>query len=157
MRILNSICKVLADKYKGVPVYIEEVPEGFARPSFFVSLTTEGSALKNKKVVEDTPLYQIVYFGRQNAATQVKAERLYEIRSELKALFLLPGAMKVITDTKKEKQRYAKVTSFNAEVRHSEDSLYARLGLSFTEDTVPDPDYDLIQNVELDTNVRNGG
>ena len=67
MRLLNSVCKRLAQKYNGIPVYIEDLPEGFSRPSFFVTLATEGTNLKNKNVYEDTPIYQIVFHGRKNA------------------------------------------------------------------------------------------
>lgn len=55
--LLNSICSLLADKYRGVPVYIEDVPEGFQRPSFLVTLATEGTNLLNKNVYRDTPIY----------------------------------------------------------------------------------------------------
>ena len=48
--LLDSICSLLADKYRGVPVYIEDVPEGFQRPSFLVTLATEGTNLLNKNV-----------------------------------------------------------------------------------------------------------
>ena len=78
--LLNSICSLLADKYRGVPVYIEDVPEGFQRPSFLVTLATEGTNLLNKNVYRDTPIYQIVYFGRLNASEQVYSERLYKVK-----------------------------------------------------------------------------
>ena len=70
-------------------MYIEDVPEGFQRPSFLVTLATEGTELLNKNVYRDTPIYQIVYFGRLNASEQVYSERLYKVREELKALFFI--------------------------------------------------------------------
>ena len=90
MRLLDSICKLLADKYKGVPVYIGEVPEGFSRPSFLVTLATEGTNLLNRKVYEDTPLFQITYFSRRNAVGQATAIDMYRKKEELKALFYCP-------------------------------------------------------------------
>lgn len=151
MRLLNSVCKRLAQKYKGIPVYIEDLPEGFVRPSFFVTLATEGTNLKNKNVYEDTPIYQIVFHGRKNEANQVYSEELYKKKEELKALFLLPGAIPVISvEGSKEKKRYAKVTSYSSEVRLAEKSLYVKVGLSFTEDTKQEEEYELIQDVDLD-------
>ena len=47
MRLLNSVCKVIADAYSGVPVYIQEVPREFERPSFFVSKITDPKTIKN--------------------------------------------------------------------------------------------------------------
>lgn len=150
MRLLNSVCKLLADKYKGVPVYIEELPEGFSRPSFFVTLATESTGLKNLKVYEDSPLYQIVYFSRKNAVGQVCAMDLYKKKEELKALFLLPGAIPVLPEEGvKEKQRFAKVNQLSSEVRLSENSLYSKLSLSFTEDTKQEKEYELMQEVDL--------
>ena len=96
MRLLNSVCKVIASKYAGVPVHIEEMPKGFERECFFVTLATGGSSLKNRNVYEDDPTYQIVYFGKLNEADQVVAENLYKKKEELKALFLLRLAVPVI-------------------------------------------------------------
>ena len=47
MRLLNSVCKVIASAYEGVPVHNEEVPSDFERGSFYVSLTTGSTELKN--------------------------------------------------------------------------------------------------------------
>lgn len=88
MRLLNSICKVIASKYAGVPVHIEEVPKGFKRKCFLVKLATESSGLKNNNVYQDDPIFQIVYFGKRNEANQGIAEELYTVKEELKALFI---------------------------------------------------------------------
>lgn len=150
MRLLNSICKRIADKYAGVPVYIMDVPEGFKRPSFMVTLATEGTTLLNKKVYRDTPIFQIVYFGRLNAAEQAYAESLYSVKEELKALFLLPGAIPIIPkDGVKEKTRYAKINSYSSEVRLAEKSLYVKLGLDFTDDTQQEEQYELMREIDL--------
>ena len=47
MRLLNSVCRVIASAYSGVPVHIEEVPNNFERNSFYVTLATGSSELKN--------------------------------------------------------------------------------------------------------------
>lgn len=151
MRLLNSVCKLLASKYAGIPVYIEDVPEGFNRPSFMVTLATEGTALKNKNVYEDTPIFQIVYFSRKNAAGQAYAEDLYKKREELKALFLLPGCIPVIPlEGVKEKSRYAKTNSFTSEVRLQEKSVYVKVGLSFTEDARKPEEYEFMKDIDLE-------
>lgn len=46
MRLLNSVCRVIASAYSGVPVHIEEVPNNFERNSFYVTLATGSSELK---------------------------------------------------------------------------------------------------------------
>lgn len=158
MRLLDSICKVIASSYEGVPVHIEEVPNDFKRECFLVTLATGSSTLKNFNVYEDTPLFQIVYFGKRSEANQVLAEELYKVREKLKALFLLRRAVPVIPlEGKKEKSRYAKIETYSDEIRLSEGTLYIKLSLSFTEDVPKFNDYELIEDVELVTNITPTG
>ena len=152
MRLLNSLCKVIASKYAGVPVHIEEMPKNFERECFFVTLATGGSSLKNRNVYGEDPTYQIVYFGKLNEADQVVAENLYKVKEELKALFLLRLAVPVIPlEGVKEKPRYAKIQTYLDEVRLGEGALYVKISLSFTEDVPREDPYDLIKEVELET------
>lgn len=158
MRLLNSICKVISSNYSGVPVHIEEMPKGFKRDCFLVTLATESSSLKSKNVYEDDPLFQIVYFGKRNEANQVDAEGLYKVKEELKALFLLRMAVPVIPLSEvKEKPRYAKIDTYSDEVRISEGALYVKLSLNFTEDLPVEGNYDLIGEVTIETTVTTKG
>lgn len=150
MRLLNSVCDVIAKKYPGVPVYIEGVPEGFQRPSFLVSLATDSTNLKNLNCYEDNPTFQIVYFNSRNEALQVRAEGLYLKKEELKALFLFPGVMPVLPkEGVSEKQRYAHVNTFQADVRLLENAIYCRLILTFTDDARVEETYETIEDVEM--------
>lgn len=158
MRLLNSICKVIASKYAGVPVHIEEVPKGFKRGCFLVTLATNGSSIKNRNVYEDNPVYQIVYFGKLNEADQAIAESLYRVKEELKALFLLRLAVPVLPlDGVQEKPRYAKIESYSDEIRLGEGALYIKLTLSFTEDIPKEDPYELIGEVDLETHTTTKG
>lgn len=92
---------------------------------------------------------------KKTPSEQVYSERLYKVREELKALFLLPGAIPVISEKgSREKQRYAKLTSYSSEIRLSEKSLYTKIGLDFTEDTKQEKEYELIQEIDLEMNTR---
>lgn len=158
MRLLNSVCKVIASKYAGVPVHIEEMPKGFKRECFLVTLATGGSSIKNRNVYEDDPMYQIVYFGKLNEADQVVAENLYRVKEELKALFLLRLSVPVIPlEGVKEKSRYAKIESYSDEVRLSEGALYIKLSISFTEDIPKEDPYELMGEIELETHTITNG
>ena len=153
MRLLNSVCKVIASNYAGVPVHIEEMPKGFERECFFVTLATNGSSLKNRNVYEDDPTYQIVYFGKLSEADQVVAENLYKKKEELKALFLMRLAVPVIPlEGVQEKPRYAKIQTYSDEVRLAEGALYVKITLNFTEDIPRNEQYDPIGEVDLATN-----
>lgn len=158
MRLLNSICKVIASQYEGVPVHIEEVPNNFKRDCFLVMLATGGSSLKSINVYEDDPVFQIVYFGERNDADQVLAEKLYKVKEELKALFLLRRAVPVIPlEGVKEKPRYAKIENYSDEIRLSEGCIYVKITLNFTEDVPKSEKYDLIGDVDIVTqSVTNG-
>lgn len=152
MRLLNSICNVLASFYVGVPVHIEEVPNGFKRDCFLVTLATESGSLKNANVYEDNLTFQIVYFGKRNDANQVLGERLYKVKEELKALFLLRLCVPVVPiDGVQEKPRYAKIENYSSEVRLNEGAVYTKLTLNFTEDVPKTDPYELIGEVELVT------
>ena len=158
MRLLDSICKVIASSYEGVPVHIEEVPNDFKRNCFLVTLATGSSKLKNFNVYEDTPIFQIVYFGKRNEANQVLAEELYRVKEELKALFLLRRAVPVIPlEGKKEKARYAKIETYSDEARLGEGAVYIKLSLNFTEDVPKFEENEIIREVELVTTVTPTG
>ena len=154
MRLLNSVCKVIASSYTGVPVHIEEVPKNFKRECFLVSLATGSSSLKNYNVYEDKPIFQIVYFGKRSEANQVLAEELYKVKEELKALFLLQRCVPVIPLGKvKEKPRYAKIETYSDEIRLSEGTVYVKLTLNFTEDIPRTESYEIIGEVDFDTEI----
>lgn len=146
MRLLNSICKVIASAYVGIPVHIEEVPNEFKRGCFYVHIATDSSSLKNINVYQDDPVFQIIYFGKRNEANQVYAEELYKVKEELKALFLLRKAVPVIPlEGVEEKARYAKIENYSSEVRIDEGAVYAKLMLNFTED-IPNTSTELIED-----------
>ena len=158
MRLLNSICKVIASSYAEVPVHIEEVPNEFKRGCFYVRLATDGSSLKNFNVYQVDPVYQIVYFGKRNEANQVLAEELYTVKEELKALFLLRRSVPVIPLAGiKEKPRYAKIETYSDDLRIDEGALYVKLTLNFTEDVPKEDHYETIGEVEIETQVVTKG
>ena len=157
MRLLNSVCRVIASAYSGVPVHIEEVPNNFERNSFYVTLATGSSELKNINVYEDDPIFQIVYFAKRNEANQVVAEKLYEVKEELKRLFLLKRVVPVIPLAGvKEKPRYAKIENYSDDVRVSEGALYVKITLNFTEDVPVEDNYELIGDVDIETKMLDG-
>ena len=158
MRLLNSICKVIASSYTGIPVHIEEVPNGFKRDCFLVTLATDSSKPKSYNVYQDDPVFQIVYFGKRSEANQVIAEDLYRVKEELKALFLLRMAVPVLPlDGVDEKPRYAKIENYSSELRLNEGAVYVKITLNFTEDIPRENHYELISEVELETETVTNG
>ena len=152
MRLLNSVCKVIAPSYAGVPVHIGEVPNNFKRGCFLVKLATDSTGLKTFSVYQDNPIFQIVYFGKRNKANQVLAEDLYKVKEELKALFLLRRCVPVIPlEGVKEKTRYAKIETYSDDLRLDEGALYVKLALNFTEDIRKTETYEVADEVNIET------
>lgn len=116
------------------------------------------SELKNINVYEDDPIFQIVYFAKRNEANQVVAEKLYEVKEELKRLFLLKRVVPVIPLAGvKEKPRYAKIENYSDDVRVSEGALYVKITLNFTEDVPVEDNYELIGDVDIETKTVTNG
>lgn len=156
MRLLNSVCKAIASAFEGVPVHIEEVPDDFERGSFYVSLTTGNADLLNFNVYRDTPIYQIIYFGKRNEADQVIAEELYDVKERLKRIFLLNMVLPVLPkEDVKERARYAKIESYSDEMRMSEGAVYVRLVIDFTEDIPkPEDNYEIMKDINITTKIK---
>lgn len=158
MRLLDSICKILADNYEGMPVYVEQVPADFVRPSFFVELVTDPKAIKNYHIYQNNPTFQIVYFGERDIANQVLAEPLYRVEDKLEELFLFSLAIPVVAvEGKAERQRFADITGFTTSVRLDEGALYCTISLDFTEE-VPHKVEDIpIEEVSVSIDINKGG
>ena len=156
MRLLNSVCKIISDTYSGVAVYIQEVPNRFERPSFFVSKVTDPKEIKNFNIYRNNPTFQIVYFGERDEANQVLAEKLYEVEGKLEELFLLALAVPVIPKNEEErfKMRFAKIKSFTSQLRLDEGALYCNLVLDFTENIPKYESNDLVSEVDFSIKDR---
>ena len=142
MRLLNSVCKVIAEKFVGVPVHIRQVPSEFRRGCFYASRVTGSNSLVNYGVYKDSPMFQIIYFGELDEARQVDVEKLYAVEEDLKGLFLLRRAVPVITD-EGEKQRYAKIENYTSDLREDEGAIYVKITLAFTEENPNAPSHTL--------------
>lgn len=151
MRLLNSVCKIIADAYPNIPINIEEVPQEFERPSFLVTRVTDPKEIKNRNIYGVKPNFQIVYFGERNEANQVLAEPLYEADSKLEELFLLALAVPIIpkNEAEKKKRRYAKIESYTSQLRLDEGALYCNLTLNFTDDIPKNESYELMEDVDI--------
>lgn len=156
MRLLNSVSKVIAEKYVGVPVHIRQVPSEFRRGCFYLSRVTSSNSLVNFSVYKDSPMFQLIYFGKLDEARQVDTEQLYTVEGELKALFLLRRAVPVITG-KGEKQRYAKIENYTSDLREDEGAIYVKMTLSFTDVIPPDSSqeqYEIAEEAEVTIEKR---
>lgn len=150
MRLLNSVCKVIADNFPDIPVHIEQVPNDFTRPCFLVELVSDPLEIKNYHVYQKNPTFQIVYFGERDIAEQVISEPLYDVQETLTEIFLLALALPVIPARGvEEKQRFAKIESFTHSLRLDEGAVYCSLKLNFTESIKHEDDAEIMSNLDL--------
>lgn len=154
MRLLDSVCKIIADTYVSMPIYIEQVPSDFVRPSFFVELVTDPKSIKNYHIYQNNPTFQIVYFGERDIANQVIAKPLYEVEDKLEELFLFSLSIPIVPVGTKEKQRYAKILSLTTSVRLEEGALYCNLTLDFTEQVLHKQDFEPVSEVAVSINYN---
>ncbi len=144
INILNAICETIASKFNKNPIYIDNLPQGFIRPSFYIELvnskdTDWNSASQNRQMT-----FQIMYFGKKDNFNNVSTIELYSVWSILEKLFY--RALKV------NKDDYKKITSTELFIR--DDVLYMTLrlefGYSITDNNLsPDMIYELMQELHI--------
>lgn len=154
MRLLNSVCKVIAEAFPNIPIEIREVPQYFSRPSFLVTRVTNSKEINNINIYSKHPTFQIVYFGERDEANQVLAEKLYEAEEVLDNILLLPLAIPILpkNDSEKIHKRYAKIGSFSSSLRLDEGAIYCNLVLDFT-DSTPTREGELPTVEEIDLSI----
>lgn len=87
IEVLNAVCRGIADDFTSSPIYIDNIPSGFIRPSFFVELiscqdtdyTTESQRMQMS--------FQITYFGKKDSFNNVSSLELYSALNVLQGTF----------------------------------------------------------------------
>lgn len=145
--VLNAICETIASKFTKNPIYIDNLPQGFIRPSFYIELVNSRDTDLNTTAQNRQMTFQIMYFGRKDNFNNVSTLELYSVWNILEKLFY--RALKVNYDNHID---YKKITSTELFVR--DDVLYMTLRLEFghlIEDTHLSPDmlYELMQELNI--------
>ena len=150
--VLNAICETIASKFTKNPIYIDNLPQGFVRPSFYIELVNSRDTDLNTTAQNRQMTFQIMYFDRKDSFNNVSTLELYSTWGILERLFY--RALKV---NYKDYIDYKKITSTELFIR--DDVLYMTLRLEFghlIEDTHLSPDmiYELMQelNIKYTTN-----
>lgn len=145
--VLNAICETIASKFTKNPIYIDNLPQGFIRPSFYIELVNSRDTDLNTTAQNRQMTFQIMYFGRKDNFNNVSTLELYSVWNILEKLFY--RALKVNYDNYID---YKKITSTELFIR--DDVLHMTLRLEFghlIEDTHLSPDmlYELMQELNI--------
>jgi hypothetical protein len=118
---LKAILNVLKTEFPTVPIYINQMPEQFKRPSFFIMLVLSNDDTLNKKHYKMKATWQIVYFGAQDSFGNKDTFSQYTMLDSLKSLFMddliITAPDKTIFD----------IVSVDGSIRESE--VYMTVGL----------------------------
>ena len=79
--ILGALTKVIKEYFKAIPIYGDEVREGYKKPSFFIGILPVNSINHTKSIREEQLLVTVSYFS--NTSQSLKN---YKVLQELKML-----------------------------------------------------------------------
>ena len=64
--IIESICEHLSERFSDASIYINDVPQGFTRPSFYVGLVDFSDTDLNLGTMDRRATFEIIYFAPIN-------------------------------------------------------------------------------------------
>lgn len=121
VNILNAICETIAKEFTENPIYIDNLPQGFVRPSFYIELVNSRDTDWNTIAQNRQMTFQVMYFGGKDNFDNVSTLELYSVWSILERIFY--RTLKV------KDNDYKKITSTELFIR--DDILYMTLRLEF--------------------------
>ena len=121
INVLNAICETIAKEFKQSPIYIDNLPKDFKRPSFYVELVNSRDEDLNSTAQLREMSFQIMYFGERDDFDNVSTIELYSVWSILERIFY--RALKV------DEEDYKKIDSTDFVIK--DDILIMTLRLEF--------------------------
>lgn len=121
INILNAICETIAKDFQDCPIYIDNLPQGFVRPSFYIELVNSRDIDWNATSQNRKMTFQIMYFGEKDDFNNVSTLELYSIWDILDRSFYRSLRVSEV--------EYKKITSNELFIK--DDVLYMTLRLEF--------------------------
>lgn len=142
-RIVDSISEILIKQYPTHVQFVQEIPKGFTRPSFFIEFIDSHLEDLNKDIYKDTFLFKITYFIEKDEYGAVdKMKQLQEVL-KLRNLFNILSIPVVGTD------RHMKVEGLEILMIGEEIALHLELSLTNSREIIKN--YQLMGEVILNT------
>jgi hypothetical protein len=138
--IIDEINGLILSKFPASTFYIQNIPEGFERPSFFIELISSGSEDNNISITEEEMSIQIVYFAPVDDYYIADSKNQYLVSDTVKNIFR-KGYINV-------GDRAVKITKTTGGPRDNE--VYISINLQYFEDRPMDTEvYELIGKVNI--------
>lgn len=134
-----AITLFLNSKFSSITnIYLNKLPAGFTRPSFFVQLIKGSSEDLNRNQYQNKITWQIVYYSPQDQDGNIDLMDQLGVTEQLHQ-----ALMEIMKLTAPDGTQY-QILNLDAEFRDYE--LYCLLGLE-TLNTRTEPNYDLMQDI----------
>ena len=95
---LNAIRKLLHENYPDLTIYVDDITQGFKRPSFYVNSPRSPVEQTASNLFEEDTTFQVMYFAEKNASGNVSKLELYKKRDAIMNTLIAPdklGAYKI--------------------------------------------------------------
>ena len=145
-KIVDSIGEVLINNYPSAIQYIQEVPEGFQRPSFFIKYITDTSERINKQVWEDIFTFKLVYFIELDRYDNPDKLTLMEEVQDLRNLFRSKGYLDIVNT-----DRAGRISNLNGEEVNGNIHLSMDIGITDSYEIIED--YELMGHINYNRNI----
>jgi hypothetical protein len=86
-KIIDEVNRLLVEIYPNYTVYINQVKDGFERPSFFIEFIIDNSSEINKNTTDESLFLQLTYFAKEDKFGLVDSIEQQEVLIKLKNLF----------------------------------------------------------------------
>ncbi len=82
--IIDAVCNLILSKYHGYPIYLEDMQEGFNRPSFYVPFIQETQTDKNKTFYARNIIIYVIFYAQLNGNNNPDKAVQYEVYENLR-------------------------------------------------------------------------
>lgn len=134
---LNAIRKLLHENYPDLTIYVDDMTQGFKRPSFYVNSPRSPLEQVASNLFEEDTTFQVMYFAEKNASGNVSKLELYKKRDEIINVFVGPSRIgdykiskfnseiingeihfdfNIISHSSREEERYSDITGIEIDI-----------------------------------------
>lgn len=141
-KVVNAIKNLLYLRYPEAGFYIQNIPQGFERPSFYVGMVSGSSADLNNALTREKLSIRIAYFAPLNEHQMPEGENQLTVCQEVKDIFRRRFLQ--------VEDRALEVSGLSMEIRENE--LYLVVDFEYLEERPQDENqenYELMQKIIL--------
>lgn len=139
--IIESICEHIHDRFEETNIYINDVPQGFSRPSFYVGLVDFVDTDFNLGSIDRRVTFEVIYFAPINSRGLTDKMKQHAVYMNMASIFSEHSL--AVQD------RYIKIVSKSGNLTDSEAHLTINFEYNIDNDYVQEDDlYDLMNQLQ---------